>query len=347
MRAFLARWGWEATLLALVLSVSAWASRVSPYFLDANQIAYSLQQAIAVVGLLALGLLPVVLVGEIDISLPAIMALGNVLFAQLSALGVPLAEALPIVILTSTAAGALNGVLVVAFGLPSLAVTLGAMGAYRALALLVAGQGGYADFSDPYIWLGSASVGVIPASLVLVAFIAGALALTLHATVFGRGLYVVGNNAKAATMSGLRTGVLKTTAFAIAGAMSGVASLVYIGQFQSARADNASDILLFVVTAVVLGGADIFGGSGNVGGVALSLVLLGILKNGMGLANYPGPVQTLVIGSLLLLSVLIPRIPSLWRDIAGNRGSHGPDERAVPGHSAPGSPNLNDLWRKP
>ena len=336
MSRFLAGHGWGTTLLALILAISAWASRISPYFLDPNQIAYSLQQAIAVVGLLALGLLPIVLVGEIDISLPAIMALGNVLFAQLSAAGVPLPEALPVVFLVTTAAGALNGALVVAFGLPSLAVTLGAMGAYRALALLVAGQGGYAGFSDPYIWLGSASVGNVPASLLLVGLMVGAMALVLHATVFGRGLYVVGNNAKAATMSGLRTGALKVATFAIAGAMSGLASLVYIGQFQSARADNASDILLFVVTAVVLGGVDIFGGSGNVGGVALSLVLLGILKNGMGLANYPGPVQTLVIGSLLLLSVLIPRIPSLWRDMAGSGASRGPGKRADQALNAPG-----------
>jgi rhamnose transport system permease protein len=324
MRRFLAGRSWEATLLALILAVSAWASRISPYFLDPDQIAYSLQQAIAVAGLLALGLMSIVLVGEIDISLPAIMALGNVLFARLSGSGVPLATALPIVLLTCTAAGTLNGSLVVAFGLPSLAVTLGAMGAYRALALLLAGQEGYAGFPDTYTWLGSASLGNVPASLILVAAVVVALAVVLHASIFGRSLYVVGNNARAATMSGLRTGRLKVTTFAIAGAMSGVASLVYIGQFQSARADNASDILLFVVTAVVLGGVDIFGGRGNVGGVLLSLVLLGVLKNGMGLANYPGPVQTLVVGSLLLLSVLIPNIPSLWRDLVRSGMSRGP-----------------------
>ena len=87
--------------------------------------------------------------------------------------------------------------------------------------------------------------------------------------------------------------------------MSGLASLVYIGQFQSARADNASEILLFIVTAVVLGGVDIFGGRGNVLGILLSLLLLGTLKNGMGLANVAGSVQTLVIGTLLIVSVLI------------------------------------------
>jgi rhamnose transport system permease protein len=263
------------------------------------------------------------------------MALGNIVLAQFSATGISLAAALPLMLLVCTLAGTLNGALVVAFGLPSLAVTLGAMGAYRALALLFRGQGGYAGFPDDYIWLGSAPVGILPVSLVLLGAVAAVLGVVLHATVFGRYLYVVGNNARAASMSGLQTGQLKAATFAMAGFMSGLASLTYVGQFQSARADNASDILLFVVTAVVLGGVDIFGGRGNVGGVLLSLLLLGLLKNGMGLANYPGPVQTLVIGSLLILSALIPRIPPLWRDIAGMRAARTAVQAAEP--AAPGT----------
>ena len=78
-----------------------------------------------------------------------------------------------------------------------------------------------------------------------------------------------------------------------------------MGQYQSARADNATDMLLLIVTAVVLGGVDIFGGRGRVVGVLLSLLLLGTLQNGMGLINLPGPVQTLAIGALLIGSVLI------------------------------------------
>jgi rhamnose transport system permease protein len=127
----------------------------------------------------------------------------------------------------------------------------------------------------------------------------------MHGTVLGRALFACGLSTRAALMSGIRVRAVKITAFAIAGAMSGLASLVYIGQFQSARADNASDMLLFVVTAVVLGGVDIFGGRGNVVGVLLSLLLLGTMENGMGLANVPGSVQTLAIGTVLIVSVLI------------------------------------------
>jgi rhamnose transport system permease protein len=126
----------------------------------------------------------------------------------------------------------------------------------------------------------------------------------MHRTAFGRLVYMVGSNIEAARFSGARVELVKVAAFAIGGLTAGAASLVYIGQYQSARADNASDLLLLIVTAVVLGGVDIFGGRGRVIGVFLALILLGTLRNGMGLANFPGPVQTLIIGLLLVASVL-------------------------------------------
>jgi rhamnose transport system permease protein len=111
--------------------------------------------------------------------------------------------------------------------------------------------------------------------------------------------------------SGIRVGAIKVAAFAAAGGIAGLAALVYVGQFESARADNASEILLFVVAAVTLGGIDVFGGHGRVAGVFLALLLLGTLKNGMGLANMPGPVQTLIVGGVLVASVTIPQLRRL------------------------------------
>ena len=299
-------WRWELVLVALTLLAGAWASVNSPFYLSADQIGYSLQDSVGVAGLIAAGLMAVVVVGEIDISLPAIMALGNVLFAWLALRGVPIGLALPLVLLVATAAGLLNGLLVTTFGLPSLAVTLGALGAYRALALLLGGQESFAGFPDSYIWLGSALIGgTVPVSLVLLLLVFAALAIVMHGTVFGRHCYVVGANARAAAFSGVPARRVKVAAFGLGGLSAGLASLAYIGQYQSARADNASDMLLFIVTAVVLGGVDIFGGRGRVAGVLLALLLLGTLKNGMGLANFAGPVQTLVIGALLVAAVLI------------------------------------------
>lgn len=297
---------WELTLCLLIVLSVAWAASLSPYYLVPDQITYSLQQSIAVVGLLAVGMMVIIVVGEIDISIPAVLAVANIAFARLSEAEVPIGLAFPAVLLLTTTAGTFNGLLVVAFALPSLAVTLGTMGAWRALALLFGGQEGYAAFDAAYVWLGSAAFFdfLVPVSLLLMTMVFVVIAFVMHRTVFGRALYVVGSNPEAGRFSAIRVRLTKVAAFAIGGGMAGIASLVYIGQYQSARADNASDLLLLVVTAVVLGGVDIFGGRGRPVGVFLALLLLGTLRNGMGLANFPGPVQTLVIGLLLVGSVL-------------------------------------------
>jgi rhamnose transport system permease protein len=312
--------GWETTLVVLLVFAGAVASFTSPFYLSFDQISYSLQQSIAVVGLIALGLMAVVVIGEIDISLPAIMALGNILFAQLSQAGFSVWLAFPLVLFVCGLCGLLNGVLVVLLGLPSLAITLGAMGVYRAIALLLGGQQGFADFLPGYFWLGSASIsGIVPVPLVVLLIAALLFGFVMHWTVLGRALFACGLNARTAFLSGIRVYAVKIVAFTIAGAMSGLASLVYIGQFQSARADNASDMLLFTVTAVVLGGVDIFGGRGNVVGLILSLLLLGTLENGMGLANVSGSVQTLAIGTVLIVSVLIAQAGS-WSTVMKRLG---------------------------
>jgi rhamnose transport system permease protein len=323
LRSIYQNYRWELFLVALTLAAGAWASLLSPFYLSLDQILYSLQQALAVAGLLAAGLMTVVLVGEIDISVPATLAMGTILLARLSEMQVPTWVAFPLVIGLGVTAGLINGLLVVGFGLPSLAVTLGTMAAYRALALLIGGQEGHANFDDSYLALGSALIGgVVPVSLFLLLFIYAAFVWLMHQTVFGRLIYMVGSNQLAMRYAGIRVAWVKIATFAIAGALAGLGAAVYVGQFGSARADNASEMLLFVVAAVVLGGIDIFGGRGHVAGVLLALLLLGTLKNGMGLANFPGPVQTLVIGALLVVSVAIPRFARLrFRLRSDGRGS--------------------------
>ncbi len=130
----------------------------------------------------------------------------------------------------------------------------------------------------------------------------------MHYTVFGRRCFAVGHNKEAAWFSGINVQNLKIQAYMLAGVLAGFAALVWIGQYGSARGDNADGAILFVVTAVVLGGVDINGGKGTVLGVVLALFLLGTIRNGMGLANIPGPTQTVVLGGLLVIGVLHPAL---------------------------------------
>jgi rhamnose transport system permease protein len=313
------RWNWECILVLLIVLAGAWSSLLSSYYLSSDQLLESTRQFI-IPGLLAIGLVAIVIAGEIDISLGSILAVGAVVFSKCSAVGLSLSLATPIVLVVCAALGGLNGVAVARFGLPSLAVTLGAMGAYRGLAFILAGGNayqGYADFDDSYLYVGSENFAqIIPVSLCLFLALVALAAFLVHRTTFGRSCYAAGGNQTAAWISGVDVTVIKVLAYAFAAALAGVGALVWIGQYGSARGDNADGMILFVLTAVVLGGVDIRGGRGTVLGVLLSLVLLGTLRNGMGLANIGGPVQSVVLGALLILGILRPSVTRLIRLLA-------------------------------
>jgi rhamnose transport system permease protein len=130
------------------------------------------------------------------------------------------------------------------------------------------------------------------------------LGLLLHATRFGRYLFAIGSNREAAALSGVPVARTRVTIFMLSGLMSGIAGVAYVGFFGSARADAAQGSLLDAVTAVVLGGVNIFGGAGSIPGVFLALVLVAELRNGMQLANLGGDTQNIVIGVLMLVAIV-------------------------------------------
>jgi rhamnose transport system permease protein len=298
---------WEIVLVILTVIAGAWSAQLSPYYLSMDQIADSTRQFIFA-GLLALGLMVVVVLGEIDISVASTLAVGSVMFSKFSANHVQVWVAVPVVIIICALLGAFNGLLVAGLRLPSLAVTLGTMGAYRGLAFIIGSEKGYSDFDDSYLWMGSERVWgeIVPISFILFVLVSLVIGFLMHATVFGRRCFAAGHNKDAAWFSGIKVRSLKIQAYALAGALAALAALVWIGQYGSARGDNADGAILFVVTAVVLGGVDINGGKGTVTGVVLALFLLGTIRNGMGLANIAGPTQTVVLGGLLLVGVLLP-----------------------------------------
>lgn len=302
----------ELLLVVLIVLAGLWSSALSPYFLDPVNLLNS-AQFFVIFGLMAFGLFPIVVQGEIDISLASTLAIGSVMFASLSVADVPLIAALPIVLGATAVLGAINGVLVGYAGLPSLAVTLGTLGAYRGLAYLLAGDAGVVGITPEYLLLGASRIGMVPASVVLVLVVAGAFAVLMGWTSFGRYSYAIGSSPGAARMAAVPVNRVRVMAYALAGSMAGLAGLVWVSQYQSARGDNADGSILFVLTAVVLGGISIKGGSGRAVGVLLATVLLGTIQTGMKLANVPGTSQTLVIGALLIGSIGLPRAVSLLR----------------------------------
>lgn len=303
-RAYLGLPGWNLGLLALIVITFIWASAASPKFLDTNQL-LAAGQAEAVTGLLALGLCLVVIVGEIDISLTSNLAMCTVVAGILGKHGGSAVAIVLATVATGVVLGTINGLLVAAAGMPSLAVTLGTMGAFQGAAFLIGGNTGYTKFPSAVENIGNGYVGQIPIALIVFAALAVLFSLTLGLTRLGRAWYAIGRASEVVRRSGWSIVGPKLIAFVLAGFSAGVAALVFVGYYGSGGGDSASGTILLVVTAVALGGLDIYGGSGRITGVVLALVLLAALQNGMGLINVSTTIQTIVIGVLLIASLAV------------------------------------------
>ena len=312
MQNTLRKYSWEFLIGGMLVLAVVWSSLLSPYYLNAFQLFYSSKNFVFT-GIMAMGLMFVILTGEMDLSIPSIMAVCTVTLAEFSQAGLPFMAALPVIFIIGAVLGLLNGFFVARLGLPSLAVTLGTMSAYRGLAFIIGSEVGYTGFNDTYLWLGGTTIGdsIVPTMLIAFVIVAAVTVLIAHYSVYGRRCFAVGNNADAVRYSGDSVQKTKLLAYMISGLSAAMAAWIFIGQFGSARGDNANGVILGVITSVVLGGVDINGGKGKVAGVILSILFLWTLRNGMGLANIAGPIQQLIIGSLLIISIIISNLPGM------------------------------------
>jgi rhamnose transport system permease protein len=296
---------WETLLVGLILIVGYWSTTLSPFFLTRVNL-LDLTTPYIFIGLLALGLTFVVVAGEIDISVASTMAVSAVSFAEIWQRGTNVWLAALAALVIATLLGSVNGVLVGVFNLPSLAVTLGTLAAYRGLAYVILEGEARSNFPTGFTQIGGGYIGnELPKALLVLFGFALVLGILLHATRFGRYVYAIGSNREAARFSGIPVARVRVAVFALSGFMAGCAGIVYLGFFGSVQADAAAGSeLIDVVTAVVLGGVDIFGGSGSILGVFLALMLVAELRNGMQLDNLSGATQDMVIGGLLLGAIL-------------------------------------------
>jgi rhamnose transport system permease protein len=212
------------------------------------------------------------------------------------------------------ALGALNGLLVSKGKLPSLVVTLATMALFRGVAQILLG-----DHSLP---MPKELVGIhkmqLPGTyfhvpLVLLTVLAVIAAFVLHRTVWGRWVTALGTNAEAARHAGIPTGKILVQLFTLSGIAAGIGSLLMLSRLGVARFDHARGLELDVITAVVLGGASIFGGRGTIFGTITALGLVGVVQTGMGVAGVKAEVQVAVIGLLLIVSVLFSNITARKR----------------------------------
>jgi rhamnose transport system permease protein len=275
----------------------------------------------------------VVVAAEIDLSVESMAGLASSLLGFLWAAGVPLGVAIPIVLLVGALGGLLNGLLVARGRLPSLVVTLGTLALFRGLALIVLGPRGISNFPPAFTEIGFGHVPgtLIPWPFVIFLGLAAILGIVLHRTWIGRQIYAIGKNAGAARFSGVRVIRLKTGLFVLSGLVAALAGIILTSRLSSARADAGAGMTLTVVTVVLLGGVNIFGGSGTIPGVALAVIAIAVMQNALRLASVTVEVQSIALGLLLILSVVIPNFAHRAKSaIDRARGARPPPAGSVP-----------------
>ena len=332
----LARW---EVLLAILLAALVWlGTSLSPLFLSTRNVS-NLIAAVVEVGIMALPMTLIIIAGEIDLSVEAMVGLSASVLGFLWAAGYPLEVAIPVVLLVGAAGGLLNGLLVTKAGLPSLVVTLGTLALFRGLALVVLGPRGISGFPAEFSAFGFGSVPGTPLPTPFLVFLAIAvvLGLVLHGTWIGRQLYAIGKNVGAARFSGVRVERIKLSLFVLSGLVAALAGILLSARLASARADAGEGMTLTVVTIVLLGGINIFGGRGTIPGVVLAFFTLAVLGNALRLANIASEIQSIAIGGLLIVSVVIPNLARQLRSVIDPtlRSRRQPAGRIGPGEAGP------------
>jgi rhamnose transport system permease protein len=300
---------WELFLFVLIIVVVLVNTSLSPYFLNAQNLSRTSSDFMEI-GLMMLPMVFIVVTGNIDLSVASNMGMSASFMGLLHNLGVNIWLAALAGLALGTLGGVLNGYLISKVKLPSLVVTLGTYAFFRGLAFGFLGDQAARNYPSEFTFLGQGRVGdsLIPVSVAIFLGLAILFALVLHGTKFGRQLYAIGNNEEAAKYSGVPIGRIKFLIFVLSGFIAAFAGLVLAARFGSTRPDNGTGLELAVITATVLGGVDINGGKGTMYGALLSLLLIGLLRFGMGLLNIQSQVQSTVIGLLLIISIFLPHI---------------------------------------
>lgn len=299
---------WEWLLVALIAIVVYANSQISPFFLNTRNLMRATSDFMEL-GLMMLPMAFIIITGNIDLSVASTLAMCASLLGWLHIQGVNIWLAAAAALALGAVGGALNGYLVARAKLPSLVVTLGTFAFYRGMAYALLGDQAARGYPAAFTFLGQGTLGEIrlPFSAVLFIFFAVLFGLVLHKTTFGRYLYAIGNNEEAAHYAGVPVARIKMAIFILSGLMSALAGIVIAARFGSTRPDVGTGMELAVITATVLGGINIFGGSGTMIGAILALLLIGLMRFGMGLVNVQGQVQSIAIGLLLIFSILLPQ----------------------------------------
>ncbi|HEX6045369.1 MAG TPA: substrate-binding domain-containing protein [Pyrinomonadaceae bacterium] len=300
----------EWALVLVLLAECVVFSLTGNNFLTATN-AFEVTRLSVEIGLLALVLTPVIISGGIDLSVGSMMGLAAVVMGGLwRDAEMPIALAAAVAVVVGALGGMLNAFMIARLKFPPLIVTLGTFSLFRGIAEgLTGGIENYSGFSNGFLFLGQGYLfGVVPTQLVVLVVAIAAFAWMLQRATFGRALYAIGHSAEGARYAGIRVERHVAIIYVLSGIAASIAAIIYVAHLGQAKADAGTGYELMAITAVVLGGASIFGGRGTILGTVLGLFAIVILQNGLRLSAQPSELAGILMGVLLVGTILLDRL---------------------------------------
>ena len=277
---------------------------LKPSFITPANLVNIMKQA-SINGILAFGMMFVIVAGGFDMSVGSTVAFTGILAAMLGQGDLPLIVPLVVAMLGGLAVGILNGVGVAVGELPPFIMTLGTMTAIRGLALLISNGKPVIGLSPEYKAVAASSVMGIPMLAVYLAVVIVICSFVLSKTVYGRRVYACGGNLLAARVSGINTTMIRISTFAIAGLLAGLCGFLMTSRVTIGQPTAAESYEMDAITACVVGGVSMSGGVGKPWGVVIGCLLITVIANGLDIMGVSSHWQRIVKGLIIVLAVLI------------------------------------------
>ncbi|MCY4303824.1 MAG: ABC transporter permease [Aestuariivita sp.] len=296
-----------------IVSTALIVGAFEPAFLTLES-AISVVHRMAIIGIMAIGMTFVIMTAGIDLSVGPTLALsGLVSFFSLQVVGIPLPFAILAGLLSGAFVGAVNGFVVAVFQLPAIIVTLGMLSIVRGSALILGGPALHQISNMPaYSFIGTGSVLGVPLSVWLFAAVAGVAIWVQRYTAYGVRVSSLGDNPTAAHLSGFRTRLLTFSTYVICGTCAALAGIIESTQVYTASANFGEfGTELDAISAVILGGASLFGGKAFVYKTVLGVLFLGIINSGLNILNVPIAAQLIVKGAIIVAALAL----ASWRKV--------------------------------
>jgi ribose transport system permease protein len=299
MRDILKRFLPYASLIGLV----AFLSLASPYFLTVGNLSSVIRQT-TVITIIATGMTVIMASGGIDLSVGSIVGMTGVCGTMLISAHYSTPIAVTGAVLVGTLCGTINGAAITLLRIPPFIATLGTLGVFRGLTLLMTGGIPVVNLTGDFGVLATGNIlGLIPVPLVFLLATAFLIHFVLTYSKLGRYSYAIGSNPEAARCSGIQIGVCTVTIYALGGALTGLAGMIEAARLVTGHPTAGEGYELRVIAAVVIGGGSLSGGQGTVLGTIVGSLIMGLLSNGCNLLGISPFSQQVIIGSVIVLAV--------------------------------------------